>query len=100
MVYAIRFDDPNIFAPAKFNTLGTIINIIIPLLTAGAAIFFLATSLMAAFRIMTNGENPEIIKKSQASIVYSLFGLAFVIVSFFIVRLIGRILGVDSILPI
>ena len=63
MVYAVRFDDPNTFAPAKFSTISAILNIIIPLLTAGAAVFFLFTALMAAFKIMTNGENPEIIKE-------------------------------------
>lgn len=98
MVYAIKIDEST-FAPAKFSTIGTVLNVILPLLTTGASFVCLIIMLYSAFKILTNGDNPEIIKKSQTAIIYAGFGLGVVIASFVIVRLIGKILGVDNILP-
>lgn len=95
MVYAINIADPDVNPIAKFSTFSTILNVVLPILTGGASLVCLAIMLISAFRIMTNGDNPEIIKKSQTAIIYAGFGLFFVIASYLITKLVGRILGVD-----
>lgn len=99
MIYAIDISDPNVFKPAKFANFSTLINLILPLLTAGAALLFLIIFLSAAFRILTHGDNPEDIKKAQHTIAFAVLGLIVVIASFLAVNLIGKMLGVANILP-
>ncbi|KKQ01566.1 MAG: hypothetical protein US11_C0006G0008 [Candidatus Roizmanbacteria bacterium GW2011_GWA2_36_23] len=100
MVYAaIRFDDENVFAPAKYQNLGILLNQILPILMSGAAVLFLVICLRAAFAILTNGENPEAIKKAQQTLGYAILGLFLVVLSFLLVKLIGRVLQIDTILP-
>lgn len=99
MIYAVDISDPNIFAPAKFTNLSTILNLILPLATGGAALLFLAVILSASFKILTHGDSPEAIKKAQSSIAFAVLGLIVVIISFLTVNLIGKMLGITSILP-
>ncbi len=99
MIYAIDINKDN-FAPAKFDTVSVFLNVLLPLATAGAALIFLVMMLRAAFNIITHGDNPEAIKKAQQSMVFAILGLLIVILSFLFVRLIGKILGVNDILPI
>ncbi len=99
MVYAINIGPDN-FAPARFDTLAVFLNIFLPLATALAAVIFLVMMLRAAFVIITNGDNADAIKKAQAAMTFAVLGLIITIFSFLIVRLIGRILNVNNILPI
>jgi branched-subunit amino acid transport protein AzlD len=97
MVYAI--DLSNNFAPAKFTNIATFLNIILPMLTLGAGIIFLVVIIMASFNILTHGDKPDIIKKSQATFGLAVLGLILVIISFLAVNLIGRLLGIQNLLP-
>lgn len=97
MVYAITINEST-FTPAKFSSFSTILNVILPIVTAGASLTCLAIMLLGAFKIITNGENPEVIKKSITTILYAGFGLGVVIASFVIVKLVGKILGVENFL--
>jgi uncharacterized membrane protein YphA (DoxX/SURF4 family) len=99
MVYAIDFSQEGNFKPAKFSNLGILLNQVLPLLTTGAALVFLFIMLLAGFKILTHGDNPDEIKKAQQTIGFALLGLIIVILAFLIVRLIGAILKVDNILP-
>ncbi len=99
MVYAIDISDPNVFKPAKFTNVSVFLNLILPLATAGASVIFLVIILSAAFKIITHGDSPEEIKKSQQTIGFAVLGLIIVIVSFLAVKLIGKMLGVTNISP-
>lgn len=85
---------------AKFKTFSSILNLVIPLLITGAALVFLVMLLMGAYRWLTGGDNPELIKKAQQTIVYSMIGLVIVIISFLVVQVIGRLFGFNSLLPL
>ncbi|MFN4212592.1 MAG: hypothetical protein ACK4FL_01345 [Microgenomates group bacterium] len=99
MIYAINISDPNVFKPAIFSNFSTLINLILPLATAGAALLFLVMFFSAAFKILSHGDSPEEIKKAQNTIAFAVLGLIVVIVSFLAVNLIGKMLGVTNILP-
>ena len=91
MVYAFNIEDK--FAPAKITNISILMNVIIPLILAGAALMFLVMTLKAAFDILRNGDSPDALKKAYASIVTSVIGLFIVIFSFVAVRVIGTMLG-------
>lgn len=100
MVFAIDISQEGNFKPAKIANISTLLNVVLPLLTLGAALVFLAICLYAAFMIITNGENKEKIAEAQKTLGYAVFGLFVVITSFIVVKLIGFVLGVTNILPI
>ncbi len=99
MIHALDFSDPNVFAPAKFTNFSIIINIILPIITAGAALIFLARILTASFKILTHGDVSQEIEKAKNSIAFAVLGLIIVITSFLAVSIIGKMLGISNILP-
>jgi len=97
MVYAI--DISQNFAPAKITTIATLLNVILPLITAGAALIFLVMALLGAFNVLTHGDNPEAVSKGYGTITFAVLGLLIVIGSFVAIRIIGNMLHID-ILPV
>lgn len=100
MIYAIDISQEGNFAPAKIANIATLLNLILPLLTMGAALIFLAMCLYAGFIIITNGNNKEKIAEAQKTFGFAMIGLLVVVISFIVVKLVGFILGVTNILPI
>lgn len=97
MVYALNITEK--FVPAKkINSIGGLLNFILPLLTFGASLIFLIMILKAAFNWLSHGDNPEVLKKAQATFFFAVFGLIVVIVSFVAVQLIGKILGIEKLI--
>ncbi|KKP65569.1 MAG: hypothetical protein UR68_C0028G0058 [Candidatus Roizmanbacteria bacterium GW2011_GWA2_35_19] len=92
MVYALTIDSTT-FPAAKFSNIGTVLNIVLPLTMAGAAMIFLAMTLMAAFNIITHGDNPDALKKAYSSLIFSVVGILIVMSSYLVVRVIGGIIG-------
>lgn len=96
----VDFSQSGTFAPAQFNTIGKLMNIILPLLTLGGALVFLVMCLYGAFMILTGGDSPEKIKKGQQTLAFAGIGLVVVMAAFLVVKLVGLILGINNILPI
>lgn len=94
-----QIDIRNKFAPAqKVDSIGTLLNVALPLMMVGAALIFLAMSLYGAFMYLTHGDNPEGLKKAQSTIIFAVIGLFIIIVSFVVVQVIGKILGIPKII--
>lgn len=96
----VDFSQEGTFAPAKISSVSTLMNVILPLMTLGAAILFLSMCLYGAFLILTGGDTPEKLKKGQQTLIFAIIGLVIVLAAFIIVKLIGLVLGVNNILPI
>lgn len=94
MVYAVDFSDPNVNPIAKFSNLGTILNLVIPILMLGAAILLLFMLIAGGFTILTAGKDPEKIQKAKRTFTFAIIGLIIIISSFLIVKLIGTILKI------
>ena len=92
MVYALSIDSTT-FPAAEFSNISSVLNIVLPLTMAGAAMIFLAMTLMAAFNIITHGDNPDALKKAYSSLIFSVVGILIVISSYLVVRVIGGIIG-------
>lgn len=98
MVYAINIEES--FAPAKnFNDLGDLVNIGLNFVMLGAGLIFLVMLFQGAFILLTQGSSADGVKKAYGTITFAVIGLIVVIFSFLAVKLLGRLLGVDNILP-
>lgn len=99
MIYAIEINSQT-FAPAKITTIATLLNVVLPLMTTGAGMIFLVMALLGAFNLLTHGDNPEAVKKAYGMITYAVVGLLIVISSFIAVRILGKMLNIENILPL
>ena len=99
MVYAVDINSTN-FPASKFVSVASLINVILPVAIIFIAFITLVYMLYGAFLWMTNGDNPEQIKKAQQTITFAVIGLFVVIFSFLIVKLIGYILNIQSSVPL
>jgi hypothetical protein len=98
MVHAFEINKTT-FAPAQFADIGSILNILLPLLFTGAGLIFLVMLLKAGLDIMTHGNNPEALGKAYNSIGTAVIGLVIVIFSFLFIQLIGKMMGGPSLIP-
>ena len=97
MVYAFTID-PTSFPAAKVTNIGQIVNLALPLAMIGAGLIFLVITLKAAFDILTNGDNPDALKKAYAAITTAVIGLIIVVASYLVIQLLGVVLK-TNILP-
>ena len=77
------------FPAARFNSLASILNIVLPLLMAGAGIMSLAMLILGAFKWVTSGNNPESLKKAQSTMTLAIGGFFIVLISYVIMKLIA-----------
>ena len=98
MVFAIEINPTN-FAPAKITSISTLMKIILPLLMTFVSIFFLIILFKSAFTILTAGPNKEAVAKAKKTISFAILGLIVIISSFLFVRIIAKILQIESMLP-
>ena len=97
-VYGVNFADPNNNPVAKISSLGSILNILIPFMTVGAALIFLTMLIVGAFTYITSGDNAEGVKKAQATMSSAIFGLIIVVSAYLIAKLISWFFKIE--LPI
>lgn len=96
MVYAFTINSTS-FPPAKIATISQIMNLALPLAMTIAGLIFLAITLKAAFDILTNGDNPDILKKAYSSLTTAIIGLIIVVASFLAIQLLGVVLKTNII---
>lgn len=96
MVYALTINSTT-FPAAKVVKISDLVNLALPLALTGAGLIFLVITLKAAFDILTNGDNPDALKKAYGSIVTAVLGLIIVIASFLAIQLLGVVLKTDII---
>ena len=93
MVYADFIINEDTFGPGRFASIGAIINLILPILMAGAGIAALFMLVLGALNWIKAGDNPENLKKAREYFTYAIVGLLIVVLSFAIVKLIGVIIN-------
>lgn len=91
----VDISDPNVNPAAKFSNLSDVLNLIMPLFMAGAGLVFFITLLIGALTIITAGGNSERFQTGKKKITFSIMGLIMVISSYFIVKLIEIVFGID-----
>ena len=94
MAYALEIN-PTTFPPVKYQSISTILNIIVPLSVSIATILLLAMFFVGSFTLLTASGDAEQIKKAQGYFTFSVFGFTIVVAGYFLVKLIGLIVGID-----
>lgn len=80
---------------AQFDNVASILNIVIPLLFAGAGLIFFITLLIGALTIITAGGNSEKFQAGKKRITFSVMGLIMIISSYFIIKIVEIIFNVN-----
>ncbi len=93
MVYAIEINSTT-FAPAKFATIGSLLNLLVPLITLTAAMLLLAMLLMGGFTFLTAGGDSKRVEEAQKMLTFSILGFIIIVISFLIVKVVGYVTGV------
>ncbi|MBI2051795.1 hypothetical protein HYT33_03480 [Candidatus Roizmanbacteria bacterium] len=101
MVYAVNLKDPSVNPLSKFGELASIVNLVVPVLTIGGALLFLAMLFYGGFTVITAGGDAKKVERAQQIIKYSFVGLIIIISSFLIVKVLGVIIpGLGETLPL
>lgn len=86
-------------APFNINsanlTLGAIINGILPYLFVGAGLLLLIYLIIGGIQLMLSQGDPKAVQSAQSKITGALIGFLIVFASFWIVQLVGSILGIQ-----
>ncbi|OGK63087.1 hypothetical protein A2334_00425 [Candidatus Roizmanbacteria bacterium RIFOXYB2_FULL_38_10] len=98
MVYAINFADKTVNPIAGISNLGSIINVLTPILMVGAGLVFLVMLVIGAFTWITSGGTPENMKKAQGILTSAAIGLVIVLCSYLIVKLLGYVFNIEMII--
>lgn len=88
-VYALDISNTNVNPLAKIKDIGTLLNLLIPILTVAAGLLFFAMLLVGAFSFLTSEGSPDKLKKAQGTLFSAVLGLGIVISAYLITKLIG-----------
>lgn len=91
----VNFGDKTVNPIAKFDSVTTLVNLILPIMMIGGGLITLVMLLLGAYRYLTSEGNPEKISKAQSVIIYAIIGLFLVVASFIITKIIGYVLKVN-----
>lgn len=91
----INIGDPNLFPPAKFGNLASLLNIFMPLTIIVGSIILLFVLIFGGYKILTAGGNPEEIKKGQQIFTTAIMGFIIIVFAYLFVRIIGRIFNIS-----
>lgn len=93
-VYAIvDLRDESVNPIAKFASVATILNIVIPIITIGAGLVLLVMLLYAGFTYTTAGGDPEKLQTARKTIIFSIIGLIIIVAAFLAVNIINTVVG-------
>ena len=90
------FVNPTNFPSARFTDLGSITNLITPLLSIGGGIIFLVMLFYAGFTVLTAGGKTENLEKARNIATYAVIGLLVIMFGYLIVKVLAIILNVQD----
>ncbi len=84
-----------LFPAARFTDLGTLLNIVTPLLTILAVLILGGLLGKSALLILTAGDDPDKVAQARQTATYAIAGILIIVSAYFVVRLIGVIFQVN-----
>ncbi len=90
---SVRIDQTSVNPIAKFNSIGSILNLLLPTIMIVASLVFLAILLYGAFTYVTSSGEQDKVQKARKTITYSVLGLVLILFSYLIVSLVGVVTG-------
>ena len=77
--------------------LGEIVSGLLPYLFAGAGLLLLLYLLLGGFQLMTSGGDPKKTQEGKGKITNALVGFIIVFIAYWLVQIVGTILGIKAI---
>lgn len=98
MLAQIDFDKLNtaVGLDPKFKTVGDIVSALVPSLFVLAGFALLLYLVWGGFTLMTSGGDPKAIEGAKQKITHAVIGFVIVITAFWLVQLLGQILGIEQ----
>jgi len=94
-VYAqVDFSNSTVNPITKFDTIGSFVNIVVPIMMIMGGLITLFMLLLGAFTYLTSEGNAEKVKKSQSILMYAVMGLFLIVASFILTKIISSVLKV------
>jgi len=84
----------------KINSLGDLISAIIPYIFGIVGFILLLMIVFSGFQMLTSTGNPKTMESGQKRLVNALIGFIIVFLSYWIVKFVGQMLGIESIVNI
>ena len=81
-----------------FNNLGDIINKVVPILFYAAGLILFLFLIYGGIQFMTSRGDPKAMQSAQARITNALIGFIVIFAAYWIVQIVAKILGLNSIL--
>jgi len=81
-------------------TLGEIVSGLLPYLFAGAGLLLLLYLLLGGLQLMTSGGDPKKTQEAKGKITNALVGFIIVFIAYWLVQIVGKILGIEIITSI
>jgi hypothetical protein len=91
----VDFGNKDINPIAKYSSIGSFTDVIIPLMMIAGGLISLIMLLLGAYKYLTSEGNPEKISKAQSTIIYAIIGLFLIVASFILTKVIGWVLQVN-----
>lgn len=81
----------------EFSDIGTIVSGLLPYLFAGAGLMLLLYLLFGGLQLMTSGGDPKKMQEARGKIGNALVGFIIVFIAYWLVQIVGTILGIEAI---
>lgn len=92
-----NFINPTLFPAARFADIGTIMNILTPIIMLIAAFIFGGMFISAGYTYLTAGGDSEKVAKSRNTMIYASLGILVIFLAYLMVKLVSFILGINTI---
>jgi len=81
----------------NYNSLGDIVSAIIPYIFGISGIILLLMIVFSGFQMLTSAGNPKAMEAGQKRLVNAIIGFVIIFLSYWIVKFVGQMLGIESI---
>jgi len=84
----------------SINNLGDLVSVLIPYIFGITGIILLLMIVFSGFQMLTSAGDPKAMEAGQKRLVNAIIGFVVIFLSFWIVKFVGQILGIESIVTI
>jgi len=88
--------NPTTFPAARFDSIGKIVNLLLPLAMLGGVLLFLVVIIQAAFIFLTSEGKAEKANKARDMFIFAIIGLVVVLSAYILVKLIALIFNIQG----
>lgn len=91
----INLADPQLNPTARFDSLNTLVGLIVNVATILGALIFGAMLMFAGYKVITSAGDPEKMQEARQTGTYAVVGMLIIILAFLIVRILAFVFGLE-----